>query len=232
MVLATASNSIGRVAAPSGAADDGKPASGDPGAVAGAAQPEELTPRGPGTPIKLIVFCGALLIAALSIGTAWFVFNARTRALADTERELGNVALVLTEEIDRSFQSLALVQTSVIEGMQSLGLRSSAEFERQMSGRDVHLMLKHKISGLPHIEAISLINADGRVFNSSRVWPMPEVSAADRSFFKALKADPDREWSLSEPVHNKSGARAWVIYLGRKFTAPNGELLGVVTVGM
>ena len=151
MVSATASNSIGLVAAPSGAA-----------------QPEELAPRGPGTPVKLIVFCGALLIAAVSIGTAWFVFNTRARALADTERELSNVALVLTEEIDRSFQSLALVQASVIEGMQSLGLRSSAEFERLMSGRDVHLMLKHKISGLPHIGALALISADGKVFSSTR----------------------------------------------------------------
>src|SRR5258708_37354603 len=138
MVLATASSSMDRAAAPSGAADGRAPAAGDP--VTGAAQREATAPGARATPIKLIILCGALLIAALSIGTAWFVLDTRARAIADTERELGNVVLVLTEEIDRSFQSLALVQTSVIEGMQSLGLRSSAEFEHQMSGRDVHEM--------------------------------------------------------------------------------------------
>ncbi|MGP0090272.1 MAG: PAS-domain containing protein [Xanthobacteraceae bacterium] len=223
MDFATPSNSLGH-----GAAGGREPAS----QVADAAQRGEAVQRAPGTPIKLIVFGGAVLIAALSIGTAWFVLNTRARALADAERELSNVALVLTEEIDRSFQSLTLVQASVIDGMQSLGLRSSADFERQMSGRDVHLMLKHKISGLPHIGALALINADGRVFSSTRQWPMPDISAAGQSFFKTLKADRDREWILSEPVHNRTADGTWTIYLSRKFTAPNGDLLGIVSGGM
>jgi hypothetical protein len=73
MVLATPSNSAGR-----GAADGRAPGSSDPAAVAG--QPEEVAEQAPGTPIKLVICGGTLLIAALSIGTAWFVFNARARA--------------------------------------------------------------------------------------------------------------------------------------------------------
>ncbi len=117
------------------------------------------------------------------------VGNLRDRALFDSERELKNTALILAEQIDRSFQAVDLVQSSVIEKIQSLGIASSEDYARRMSGEDVHLMLKASTSGLVQIYAISLINADGRLINFSRFWPVPEINVADRDFFKALKSD-------------------------------------------
>ena len=134
--------------------------------------------------------CGALLIAAIVAGTAIMVDNLRDRALFDSERELKNTALILAEQIDRTFQAVDLVQISVIERIQSLGITSSDDYARRISSKDIHEMLKTSTSGLVQIYAISVINADGRLLNFSRFWPVPDISVADREFFLALKSDP------------------------------------------
>ena len=112
-------------------------------------------------PIRYLILCGALLIAAIAVTTAVMLASFRNRALAESERELKNTALILSEQIDRSFQALELVQRSVVEKIQALGIASSEDYARQMSGRDVHLMLKDESNGLFHVDALTLIGADG-----------------------------------------------------------------------
>lgn len=46
-------------------------------------------------PVRYVIFCGALLIAAIAVGTAMIVGDVSNRALLDTERELKNTALIL-----------------------------------------------------------------------------------------------------------------------------------------
>ena len=99
-------------------------------------------------PIRYLILCGVTLIAAIVVSTAIMVGHFRDRALADSERELKNTALILAEQFDRSFQAIELVQSSVVEKVQSLGIASSEDFARQMSGQDVNVLLKASISGL------------------------------------------------------------------------------------
>jgi len=167
------------------------------------------------------------LIAAIVIGTAIMVGNLRERALLESERELKNTALILAEQIDRTFQGIDLVQSSVLEKIQSQGIASSEDYTRRMSGEDVHLMLKASTSGLVQIYAISLINADGRLLNFSRSWPGPQLSVADREFFTVLKSNPQVTSYISQPGHNRTNG-AWTLFLVRKVTAANGEFLGLV----
>jgi hypothetical protein len=170
-------------------------------------------------PVQLFIICGLLLAMAVAISTGFILSNLRSRALADSEREVGNIALVLAEHADRAFQALDLVETSLIERMQALGIASSDEYERQMSGLDVQLTLKEKIASLPQIDAVILINSDGKVINFSRSWPAPPISVADREHFKAFQSDPQLTSYLSKPERNRVTG-TWTIYLARKLTAP------------
>jgi len=155
------------------------------------------------------------------------VGNLRSRALLESERELNNTALIFAEQMDRIFQGVDLVQSSVIDKIQSLGISSSEDYARRMSSEDVHQMLKASTSGLVQIYAISLINADGRLINFSRSWPGPNISVADRAFFQAAKSDPRVMSYISEPGHNRTDG-AWTMFLVRRVTAANGEFLGLV----
>jgi diguanylate cyclase (GGDEF)-like protein/PAS domain S-box-containing protein len=179
-------------------------------------------------PTRLLVFCGLLLVAAVAISTGFILSNLRSRALADSEREVRNIALVLAEHTDRAFQALDLVQTSLIDRMQTLGISSIDDYERQMSSHDVHLMLKDKIASLPQVAAVILINSDGKVLNFSRSWPIPAISVADREHFKAFQSDAQLTSYVSKPERSR-GTGIWTIYLARKLIGPGGEFLGVVT---
>ncbi len=178
-------------------------------------------------PIRYLILCGATLIVAIVVSTAIMAGNLRDRALFESERELKNTALILAEEIDRTFQAVDLVQSSVIEKIQSLGVSSSEDYTRQMSSQDVQLMLKASTSGLVQAYAISLINADGRLINFSRSWPAPDIDVADREFFNALKSNPLLTSFISLPGHNRTDG-AWTLFLARKVTAANGAFLGLV----
>ena len=68
--------------------------------------------RNPGAwAITCLGACGLLLLLAIAAATAFSVLKFRDRELADSERELSNLALVLAEQTDRTFQALELAQT-------------------------------------------------------------------------------------------------------------------------
>jgi hypothetical protein len=77
-----------------------------------------------------------------------------------------------------------------------------------MVGRGIHLMLKDKISGFPHIGAVMLIGADGRRINSSQAWPTPPLNFAGQDCLAALKSKPRLESMLGKPTPD-SQTGAW-----------------------
>ena len=124
-------------------------------------------------PIQLIIACGFILIAVVVVVTSSLLSNMRDRDLAQKERTLESLATMLAEQLDRSFQSIDLIQTMVIQQMQSYGVASAKDFEQHMSGYDTHIRFTDLISGLPHVDAVVLTNANGRLINFSRTWPIP-----------------------------------------------------------
>ena len=181
--------------------------------------------------IRWLVLCGVLLSAAIGVGTAFAVDHFRARALANTERELTNTALLLSRHLDQELKQLELVQANLVESIRSLGVVARDDVERRMAGQDVHLMLKSQISTVPYGGRLSVMDADGNMLNSSYAWPVPAVNVADREYFKALKSTPQLTTLLSEPVRSRIDG-GWSIILARKVSGPTGEFLGVIVGGI
>src|ERR1700726_736602 len=99
-------------------------------------------------PIRWLVLCGALLIAAIVIGTAVMVGNFRERALNSSERELENTVLLLARHFDQQLEDFIVIQKDLIDHMRSSGVMTAQSFRQRTSGLDVHLMLKSKLSAL------------------------------------------------------------------------------------
>src|SRR6202022_1451622 len=99
----------------------------------------------PESPIRWLVICGALLIAAIAIGTVVMVGNFRERALHSSERELENTVLLLARHFDQQLEDFEVIQKDIISHMQLAGIVTGDDYRHAMSGHDVHLMLKAKI---------------------------------------------------------------------------------------
>ena len=184
-----------------------------------------------GGPIHGLVLCGVVLIVAIVIGTATMVGNFRERALNSSERELENTVLMLARHFDQQLEDFEVVQKDIIAQMQSAGITTDDGYRRAMSGREVHLMLKAKISAMSYVGGINLFDSDGRLINSSEAWPPPAVSVADRRYFKTFKSDPQSPVVLIEPVHSRITG-AWTTVLARKLIGPDGEFLGAIGRGI
>ena len=100
-----------------------------------------------GNPIRWLVLGGALLIAAIAIGTTVMVGNFRDRALDNSKRELENTVLLLSRHFDQQLDDCGAIQNDLIAYMQSNGIDSVEQYKRRMSGPDIHQMLKAKLSG-------------------------------------------------------------------------------------
>jgi cache domain-containing protein len=111
--------------------------------------------------------------------------------------------------------------------MQSLGVASSEDLDRLMSGVDAHLMLEDTVSGVPQLDALTLVDASGKLVTSSRAWPTPENLEINREYVRALTSDGNLRLFLSEPARSRRTG-AWSTYLARRLVGPNGEFIGMI----
>ena len=178
-------------------------------------------------PIVVLVLCGAFLIALVVGVIALILSNLRHHAIEQSKQQLMATATVLARQAARDFQSIDLIEANLIEYMETLAIVSDELYARAMVGRGIHLMLRDKISGFPHIGAVMLIGADGALINSSQAWPTPSLSFAGQDYFEAMKASPRLSSMLGEPTRDRQTG-VWTISFARKFRGSNGEFLGLV----
>jgi diguanylate cyclase (GGDEF)-like protein/PAS domain S-box-containing protein len=177
--------------------------------------------------IRLLILCGVLLAAVTIAVTSSLLLTLRNRDLAESESNLKSLVLVLAEQIDRSFQSIELIQASVVERIKYLGIASAEDYKRKMSGHDIHLILKSQAETLPLVEAIVLTDAQGKLINFSRSWPIPSVKVPNEDASAVFKSDPHLTSFLGDPFRSPVTGN-WIVSIARKLTGPNGEFLGVV----
>jgi diguanylate cyclase (GGDEF)-like protein/PAS domain S-box-containing protein len=172
-----------------------------------------------------------LLITAIAAGTGYAIDHFRRRALQNAERELENTALLLARHLDEELRQLDLVEANLIDHIRSLGITNREEVERRMGGDDVHQMLKNQMKVVSYGSRLSLADAKGKLINSSYAWPVKPVNFADRDYFKTLKANPQLQTLLSEPIQSRLTGD-WTIVFARKVTSPAGDFLGLALGGI
>jgi signal transduction histidine kinase len=177
-------------------------------------------------PTRLLIGSGAAALALILIGTTLLVVAVRGWEIRDTERELTTLNVSLAEQTARALQSVDLILASLVEQLQAEQVATAADYERK-NDHATYEVLKSKTAGVPQLDAVSLIAADGRVINFSRFFPIPAINVSDRDYFAALRDDPRSRSLLSAPVENR-GTGSWTIYLARRVSGPDGKFIGLV----
>jgi signal transduction histidine kinase len=177
-------------------------------------------------PTRLLVGVGAAAVAIILVATTLLVLVVRGWEIRDAERELTTLNISLAEQTARALQSVDLILESLVEQLQAEQVTTAADYERK-SDHATYELLKSKTAGVPQLDAVSLIAADGRLINFSRYYPIPAVNVSDRDYFAALRDAPQSGSFLSRPVENR-GTGTWTIYLARRVAAPDGSFIGLV----
>jgi PAS domain S-box-containing protein len=182
-------------------------------------------------PHRLVVAVSLGLIAVIQVSAGLMIYDSRGLAFADKSRELSNLSLVISDQVNRVFDAVMSAQLNLSAQLQARSFDSSDDFESELSGRATHLDLQMRASNLPQIGKISLIKADGRVISDSNSWPPRGENVSDSDYVAALRGHLGSESVLGHPTHDGSG-RGWMMHIAHSVVDRNGKLIGIVATSI
>ncbi|MDQ0505465.1 bifunctional diguanylate cyclase/phosphodiesterase [Xanthobacter agilis] len=178
-------------------------------------------------PRALLIGLGVLICAIICVGTLALSSRLYRQSFADHRREVHNLAISLAEQTDRALLSLDNVQRSLAERVADAGAATPQEFAALLGQKAFHRLMREKMSGLPHVDALSVIDSSGRLVSFTRHWPAPNIDVSNRDYFIVLSSMKGPASFVSEPVTNLATGAVTII-LARRVTSADGTFLGVL----
>jgi diguanylate cyclase (GGDEF)-like protein len=179
-------------------------------------------------PIRTLILCGVLLISAIAVGTSMMIYGFRERALQSSTRELENTVLLLARHFDQQFGDFDIVQQDIINGLNLQRITSPEDFKREMSGDDVHQLLKSRTGAFSYLGTLTLLDSEGDLINWSHSSSVPKVNFGDRAYFQTLKSNASPDQRYVDLVRSRVSGR-WITILSRRLVGRSGEFLGVLS---
>jgi diguanylate cyclase (GGDEF)-like protein/PAS domain S-box-containing protein len=179
------------------------------------------------TPRRLrgLILGVALAIAAVVGTNALILAQLHQSTLREVQNNLLRQSLDLSELVERTLQANDLMLISVTERVSALA--ATDDGMQQLKSQSFHNLLIEKMSGLPQIHSVGVLDAEGMRINYSRTWPIPPADVSYRKYFQALKANPALGSYLDAP-ETGSVTKAWVAILARPVLGTDGKFLGTV----
>lgn len=180
----------------------------------------------PFRPARAIAALAVVTIALIALSVAFLLWQLRTRELEHARIDTIGLAHMLREQTQESFDSVDLMLRGVQERMQTpYGSRLP------MAGPEVQLLLSARVSGVRQLSSLSLIDAPGRVVNSSSDDPSLRAPQLQRHYFTSLAGGKADGLVIDPPVRNPDNG-SWSLHLARSFTGTDGKFRGVVVAAM
>ena len=170
------------------------------------------------------VFTALILLVAAS--TALAVWDGRRAAIHTYEDRQTRLGIVLAEQTGRAVQAVDLVVAATVDQIRASGVETAGALRRELANEAFHTELRQKLRNLPQLDALTVVDADGRAVNTSRFWPAfgTDLSAGDVYRHIRTATEP----YLSNPEKGRLGAD-WTVFLARRITDRDGNLIGIVT---
>jgi diguanylate cyclase (GGDEF)-like protein len=173
------------------------------------------------------VVIGVILVAAIAGSAAWLMSVQRTSDLAENRRANANLAQVLAEQTSRSMSPVDLTLRQIQGWLKTAGPQTPDAFNQYPGSRAMFDMLSGQMKGLPQVDALVVIGSDGRLVNTSRIFPAPPLNLSDREMYQYFSAHDDQGVFVTAPVKTLI-QRIWTVYLSRRITGLQGEFAGIV----
>ena len=194
----------------------------------GATQPRRRNSPRRRDPVIWLVICGSLLITAIVLGTILAANGFRERALSNARRELDNTVQLLARHFEQQFDDAETAARNAVARLQVSSMISQESFRARMSERSVHDLLHTVVAGLSYIGELNIVDAEGRIINSSADGPLPQIVVRDRAYFQTLEANPPPDNITMQPVQSRTDGR-WTMIVAHRLTGADGTFLGLLT---
>jgi C4-dicarboxylate-specific signal transduction histidine kinase len=169
-----------------------------------------------------------LVILVTTLAAAYTLREVNRRNWAD---EMSSISLLLAEHASQAMFSANTVLSLLADTVDKEQLPNDDAYRAYASDEARFRMLVDTTKANPIIDVATFVARDGRVLNFTRSFPAPVIDLSDRDYFQAHSADARIDVFTSLPVRNKGNGK-WVFYLSRRINDPQGQMLGLVLVGV
>ena len=178
---------------------------------------------------RLVVRSG-LVAAAIMVVTAGFaLWQGRQTAIDVSRQQLGTLAALLSEQTRQTLATADWMLRGWLEAGPGADIVSPEDFRATFGTRQHFDALTERSRAIPQIAAVTIVDMQGDVVNSTRSFPPPPVSLKDREPFLAHRADPALALHLAAPVAGTNAAGR-TIALSRKIRNRSGAVIGLALV--
>ncbi len=178
-------------------------------------------------PLWILGSVVVLVIGLVVVVETFALTRMRDTTLRNAQTNLVNISVALAEQANRAFKGLDLSLHSVAEAFAVEAEVDGGSFRARMGSEPVHETLRDRLTGLPYVDTIALLDVDGGLVNSSDKWPILPTAPVHRDYLRAAKADHTRTTFVGVPARYSSG-RGWVVPVAYAIRVRDGELVGVV----
>lgn len=178
------------------------------------------------------IIIATTFLALLFVGaTAAVVLTLRHRLVEHEKADLRNLAQVLAQELDRSFQSVELARQTLSVDIARLELSNPHDFNLHMSSEDVQETLKSNVAALPHISELGIAGTEGEFVNSTESTTRSANSFLNTDAASRFRSAPDLKAAVGQPA--KAPATGEItLNIARKFSDSQGQFLGTINAVM
>jgi diguanylate cyclase (GGDEF)-like protein len=174
--------------------------------------------------VRLAMLLLAVVYLSVSAATAWQIWSARQRSLADIDTQNLNLAQTLNTYTEGVVTQSAMLSLGLVERLEEEGT-GGIQLQRLQRLIDQQEGLLNQLNG------IVIYDAAGHWLMSS-TGPVPaHASSADRAFFAYHRDNPSHDSFIGPPIQSRSTGD-WVITISRRFEDREGRFAGIVVVSL
>jgi PAS domain S-box-containing protein len=177
-------------------------------------------------PTRAVGFLALVALLMIAASVALLLHNLRDRELEHARIETVSLTKVFMRQTEQNLDNIDAVLTGVQERLQN---PYGSQFD--LNSLPTHLLLSARISSMRHITSLFIVDAAGVLVNSSREYPIKQVSVADRAYYQAFAKGQDAGLFIDKPVRSRRDA-AWNWHLSRNIHGPDGSFRGIIVVSV
>lgn len=180
----------------------------------------------PSATVKAPLLLAFLMIAATLVATSVLLLDLRQRELAHARGEIVSLNRILSEQTMRTFEGVALILKGTQERLSdNIGQRLD------LASLPVRLLLQARVSGVPQVKSIFVVDRDGLGVNSSRPDFIRNLPMRQRAFFKRFIDGATDEIFISAPEQARVDG-LWTFYVATRLLDAEGHLRGVLVAAI
>jgi diguanylate cyclase (GGDEF)-like protein len=172
---------------------------------------------------------GLITLFVLAIGLT--IWGLRSDAIQESNKDTGNIAAVLSEQMTQSIQSVDKILTEVREQAMPKNPLAQNDFDQRIRSHDFFELLTERLRRVSQADFIALIDKSGQAAVTTQNWPAPKIDVADRDYFQHFKYVNDTNIYISSLLRSRI-LNTQTMFFSKRISGANNEFLGIILIGL